>query len=53
MTTKTTESVKQITYLAGALKAPRITEAAARLADHARDAGWSFGTTSPRFWNAK
>ena len=29
---KTTESVKQITYLAAALKAPRITEAAARLA---------------------
>jgi len=42
MATKTTEAVKQITYLAGALKAPRITEAAARLADHARDAGWSF-----------
>lgn len=37
-----TESVKQITYLAGALKAPRITEAAARMADQARDAGWSF-----------
>ncbi|WP_345137792.1 IS21-like element helper ATPase IstB, partial [Microbacterium rhizosphaerae] len=41
-TTKTTESVKQLTYLAGALKAPRITEAATRLADQARDAGWSF-----------
>jgi len=40
--TKPTESVKQITYLAGALKAPRITEAATRLADQARDAGWSF-----------
>jgi hypothetical protein len=42
--TKTTaaESVKQIHYLASALKAPRITEAAARLADQARDAGWSF-----------
>lgn len=40
--TKTPEAVKQITYLAGALKAPRITEAAARLADQARDAGWSF-----------
>lgn len=39
---KTTDTVKQITYLAGALKAPRITEAATRLADHARDAGWSF-----------
>ncbi len=39
---KSTESVKQITYLAGALKAPRITEAASRMADQARDAGWSF-----------
>ncbi|MDQ2637164.1 MAG: IS21-like element helper ATPase IstB [Actinomycetota bacterium] len=39
---KTTDAVKQIHYLAGALKAPRITEAATRLADHARDAGWSF-----------
>jgi len=39
---KSTETVKQITYLAAALKAPRITEAAARLADQARDAGWSF-----------
>ena len=38
----TAESVKQITYLASALKAPRITEAAERLADQARDAGWSF-----------
>jgi DNA replication protein DnaC len=35
------ESVKQIHYLAGALKAPRITESAARLADHARDSGWT------------
>jgi len=35
------ESVKQITYLTAALKAPRITEAAARLADQARDAGWT------------
>ncbi len=39
--TASTESVKQITYLATALKAPRITEAAARLADQARDAGWT------------
>lgn len=39
---KTTDAVKQITYLAGALKAPRITEAASRMADQARDAGWSF-----------
>ena len=36
---KSTDAVKQITYLAAALKAPRITEAAARLADQARDAG--------------
>jgi hypothetical protein len=36
-----TESVKQITYLAAALKAPLITESAARLADQARDAGWT------------
>jgi DNA replication protein DnaC len=42
MAAKTTpESVKQIHYLAGALKAPRITEAAQRLADQARDAGWT------------
>ena len=40
-TAATTEVVKQITYLAAALKAPRITEAAARLADQARDAGWT------------
>ena len=36
-----TEALKQLTYLAAALKTPRITEAAARLADHARDAGWT------------
>ena len=42
MAGKTTDAVKQITYLAGALKAPRITEAASRMADQARDAGWSF-----------
>ena len=36
-----TEALKQLTYLASALKAPRITEAAGRLADHARDAGWT------------
>jgi DNA replication protein DnaC len=35
-----TEALKQLTYLAAALKTPRITEAA-RLADHARDAGWT------------
>jgi DNA replication protein DnaC len=39
--TKTSDAVKQITYLAAALKAPRITEAAARLADQARDANWT------------
>ena len=33
------EALKQLTYLAAALKAPRIIEAAARLADHARAAG--------------
>lgn len=37
----TPDSVKQIHYLAAALKAPRITEAATRLADQARDAGWT------------
>jgi len=37
----TPESVKQIHYLAAALKAPRITETAQRLADQARDAGWT------------
>jgi DNA replication protein DnaC len=40
-TTSASDAIKQITYLAGALKAPRITEAAARLADQARDAGWT------------
>jgi DNA replication protein DnaC len=40
-TAGSTEAVKQITYLAGALKAPRITEAASRLAEQARDAGWT------------
>ncbi len=39
--TTATESIKQITHLAAELKAPRITESAARLADHARDAGWT------------
>ena len=37
-----TEATKQIVYLSSALKAPRITEAAARLADQARDAGWTY-----------
>src|SRR6478672_1811833 len=49
MTTRTSqaksdgsEPLKQLTYLASALKAPRIIEAATRLADHARDAGWTY-----------
>ena len=33
--------MKQISHLAVVLKAPRITQSAARLADHARDAGWT------------
>ena len=41
MTTRT-DAVKQLTYLAGALKAPRILESATRLADQARAAGWTF-----------
>ena len=41
-TRKSTETTKQLTYLAGALKAPRILDVAGRLADQARDAGWSF-----------
>ena len=41
-TAKTTDTVKQLTYLAGAPKAPRILDVAGRLADQARDAGWSF-----------
>lgn len=40
-TTTTPDAVKQITYLAAALKAPRIIEAATRLADQARDADWT------------
>ena len=35
------DAIKQIHFLAAALKAPRITEAAARLADQARDADWT------------
>jgi DNA replication protein DnaC len=35
------DTMKQLRYLAGALKAPRITEAAGRLADQARDANWT------------
>ena len=40
--TPPTDTDKQIRYLAAALKAPRITQAAARLADQARDASWTF-----------
>lgn len=40
--TKTTDALKQLTYLSSALKAPRILEAASRLADQARDTGWTF-----------
>jgi DNA replication protein DnaC len=35
------DAMKQIRYLASALKAPRVTDAAARLAEQARDAGWT------------
>ena len=35
------EPAKQIGYLSAALKAPRISEAAIRLAGQARDAGWT------------
>jgi hypothetical protein len=38
-TARPAEAVKQATCLTAALKASRITEAAARLADQARDAG--------------
>lgn len=50
MSTTTTDTVKQLTWLSASLKAPRILEAAGRLADQARDAGWSFRTTWPRSW---
>jgi DNA replication protein DnaC len=36
------DSTKQISYLAAALKAPRVADAASRLATQARDANWSF-----------
>ena len=38
---KPTDPGKEIAYLAAALKAPRIKETAARLADQAREAGWT------------
>lgn len=53
MATTQTEMVKQLTYLAGSLKAPRILEAAGRLAEQARAAGWSFEDSSPRCSNEK
>src|SRR3954453_13886381 len=40
-TTEAERITKQIDFLARALKAPRIREAASRLGDQARDAGWS------------
>jgi DNA replication protein DnaC len=39
--TSAADTLKQISHLSVALKAPRITDSAARLADHARDAGWT------------
>ena len=36
------EASKQLHYLVASLKAPRILEAASRLADQARDASWTF-----------
>ncbi len=42
MATAKTDAAKQLTYLAAALKAPRILDVAGRLADQARDAGWTF-----------
>ena len=44
MATKTnpgSDAIKQLQYLSTALKAPRISEAAARLAEQARAAGWT------------
>ncbi|WP_370449119.1 hypothetical protein [Cryobacterium sp. TMT1-66-1] len=35
------DTIKQIDFLSRALKAPRIRDAAVRLADQAREAGWS------------
>jgi DNA replication protein DnaC len=40
-TPSATDTAKQIRFLAAALKAPRISEAAQRLAGQARDAGWT------------
>jgi DNA replication protein DnaC len=43
VTASTTEdTIKRLRHLSASLKAPRVAEAAERLADHARDAGWTF-----------
>jgi hypothetical protein len=36
------ESAKRVSYLAGALKAPRIADVASRLAEEARSAKWDY-----------
>ena len=41
MSDKAPEAIKQIHHLAAALKAPRITDTAARLGDHARASHWT------------
>src|ERR1700690_2977394 len=41
MTASSDDTMKQLRYLASALKAPRITVAAGRLAEQARDANWT------------
>ena len=41
------DTSKQIAYLATALKAPRIRDAAARLAVQAREAGWNARPAPP------
>ena len=50
--TRTWKHSSRSPTLASALKAPRITEATRRLADHARDAGW-MRSTSPQSSTAK
>jgi len=41
------ETTGQIEYYSRAMKAPRIREAATRLADQAREGGWTMRNTSP------
>ena len=41
MATTPKDTIKQIEYYAAALKAPRIRDSAARLAEQARDSGWT------------